>query len=116
MIRQEGDRRNERRREAGKSVITKRKKARTRKPRPKTKKEQKNKMAKSSASLLFPGTSKKGHPVFYGDSTVYIDTTAKCWRLKKKSGDRLCTHFYFKKHDPKAVWKEIVIELRRLNR
>ena len=78
-------------------------------------KKQKKKKQHISMSLKFPGTLKKGYPLFYGDSTVYIDTNSGCWRLKKKSGDRLCQHFYFKKYNPKQIWKTVVLELRRLN-
>ena len=72
-------------------------------------------MAKPARNLKFPGVTQKNHPVFYGQSTVYIDTS-KCWRLKPKPGDRVCTHFYFKGHKPEVIWKRVVLELRRLNR
>ena len=77
-------------------------------------KKQKKKKQHISMSLKFPGTLKKWYPLFYGDSTVYIDTNNGCWRLKKKSGERLCQHFYFKKSNPKQIWKTVVLELRRL--
>ena len=70
--------------------------------------------AKPSRNLKFPGIKKTGHPVFYGESTVYIDTD-KCWRLKPSPGVRVCTHFYFKGRNPKEIWKRVVLELRRLN-
>ena len=79
------------------------------------KKQEKGK-AKPSSHLNFPGINKTGHPIFYGSSTVYIDTVRKCWRLKEVPGQRHIPHFYFTKDDPKNVWKSVVARLRSVNR
>ena len=79
------------------------------------KKQEKGK-AKPSSHLNFPGINKTGHPIFYGSSTVYIDTVRKCWRLKEVPAQRIITHFYFTKDDPKDVWKNVVARLRSVNR
>ncbi len=79
------------------------------------KKQEKGK-AKPSSHLNFPGINKTGHPIFYGSSTVYIDTVRKCWRLKEVPAQRIITHFYFTKDDPKDVWKNVVARLRSVNK
>jgi hypothetical protein len=70
--------------------------------------------SKDPSKLRFPGT-RKHDPVFYGQSTVYIDAGNQLWRIKPQSAGRVMTNRSFKTTDPKQVWKSVVSELKRLN-
>jgi hypothetical protein len=70
--------------------------------------------SKDPSKLRFPGT-RKHDPVFYGQSTVYIDAGNQLWRIKPKTAERVMTNRSFKTTDPKQVWKSVVSELKRLN-
>ena len=62
--------------------------------------------------LKFPGT-KKFTAKHYGNFTIYIDVSTKCFRLKKAPGTTDLEHFYFKAQSGAKAWADMVKRLKQ---